>query len=71
MHFATARRSCGRWQAAALRAPQSMAEDVHALKGVNCHDCHGGDPVHLTTPGPYAGALPEGDVSPFRRRRWT
>lgn len=24
---------------------ESLAEDVHLLKGVNCHDCHGGDPT--------------------------
>lgn len=27
-----------------LYVPQSsLSEDVHALRGVNCHDCHGGD----------------------------
>ena len=36
------------WEAdqARLFIPQeSLAEDVHFLEGVNCHDCHGGDPA--------------------------
>ncbi len=35
------------WEADTLRlhiSKESLAEDVHFKKGVNCHDCHGGNP---------------------------
>ena len=37
----------GLWEGETLRlyVPQeSLVHDVHWLNGVNCHDCHGGDP---------------------------
>lgn len=30
---------------AALEAAQRAPEDIHFVRGLSCHDCHGGDPV--------------------------
>ncbi len=51
-----------------LFVPQaSLAEDVHALAGVNCHDCHGGDPATLDLAEAHAKTVAEGaNVLPFR-----
>lgn len=45
-----------------------LAEDVHSLKGVNCHDCHGGDPSSFDVPVAHAVDIEaeEGGVAPFR-----
>ena len=45
----------------------SMVEDVHARSGVNCHDCHGGDPATLDVAAAHAREVPaEAAVLPFR-----
>ena len=46
----------------------SLAKDVHFLAGVNCHDCHGGDPGSFDVPQAHSTTVPEGseDVLPFR-----
>lgn len=33
---------------------ESLAEDVHWRAGVNCHDCHGGDPASSDVPEAHA-----------------
>ncbi|MFH1923370.1 MAG: hypothetical protein ABIP48_26195, partial [Planctomycetota bacterium] len=38
------------WEGDTLRLympAEKLADDVHWQKGVNCHDCHGGDPDEL------------------------
>ena len=48
-------------------APDRLAQDVHQLKGVNCHDCHGGDPASLDVATAHAKQVPSGSsVLPFR-----
>ena len=39
-----------------------LAEDVHWKHGVNCHDCHGGDPSSLNVPQAHAAQVDEADV---------
>jgi hypothetical protein len=46
-HCATCHGEKALWEGETLRlyVPQkSLANDIHWQKGVNCHDCHGGDP---------------------------
>jgi len=47
---------------------KSLSGDVHFLKGVNCHDCHGGDPGTLGEPQAHATEVPQrtNGVQPFR-----
>ncbi len=46
----------------------SLAEDVHRLKGVNCHDCHGGNPATLDVPLAHAPEVASGSgLMPFRQ----
>ncbi len=58
------------WQDENLRlyvAPASLAEDVHTLGGVSCHDCHGGDPATLDIPKAHATTVEAGSgLLPFR-----
>lgn len=45
------------WETDVLRlfiSPDALAEDVHWQKGVNCHDCHGGDPTAFDPSGLHA-----------------
>ncbi len=47
---------------------EQLAEDVHWQKGVNCHDCHGGNPHSFDVPEAHStkvGDEPSGMV-PFR-----
>ncbi|NOX57112.1 MAG: hypothetical protein GXP27_22305, partial [Planctomycetes bacterium] len=45
-----------------------LARDVHALAGVNCHDCHGGDPSTLDVPQAHSVEVEEKEetIAPFR-----
>ena len=45
-----------------------LADDAHYIQGVNCHDCHGGDPSTLNEPQAHSTVAPEGskEVLPFR-----
>jgi cytochrome b subunit of formate dehydrogenase len=45
-----------------------LSEDVHWKNGVNCHDCHGGDPTSLNVLEAHAAEVDEAEtkVSPFR-----
>ena len=47
---------------------ESLAEDIHFLKGVNCHDCHGGDPSSFDVPEAHSTVVEDADseVLPFR-----
>ena len=46
----------------------SLSTDVHALAGVNCHDCHGGDPHTANADKAHAtNVVPGGDVRVFIR----
>ena len=47
---------------------EQLAEDVHWKNGVNCHDCHGGDPDSLNFPQAHAAQTDgaESKVSPFQ-----
>ncbi len=47
---------------------ESLTGDVHFLEGVNCHDCHGGDPGTLDVPQAHSREVPQGSkgVQPFR-----
>jgi len=59
------------WEGDTLRlyvSRESLAEDVHFLRGVNCHDCHGGDPASFDVPEAHATEVGEDaqGVLPFR-----
>lgn len=50
------------WEAETLRLyvpPESLANDVHLQHGVNCHDCHGGDPGSFDPGEAHTTELPE------------
>jgi cytochrome b subunit of formate dehydrogenase len=47
-------------------AAASLAEDVHTLAGVNCHDCHGGDPTTLNVDRAHQTGATEGSTLPLR-----
>ena len=49
---------------------ESLAEDVHFLGGVNCHDCHGGNPGSFDVPEAHATNVGGTDSSliPFRAK---
>ena len=36
----------------------ALAEDVHFMRGVNCHDCHGGDPSSFDVPEAHSMEVP-------------
>jgi cytochrome b subunit of formate dehydrogenase len=38
---------------------QDLADDVHWKNGVNCHDCHGGDPGQFSIPDAHAAQTSE------------
>ena len=38
---------------------ESLARDVHFLKGVNCHDCHGGNPTSFDVPEAHSTEVTE------------
>jgi hypothetical protein len=38
---------------------ENLAEDIHFRKGVNCHDCHGGDPSTFEVREAHATAIHE------------
>ncbi|NOX53825.1 MAG: hypothetical protein GXP27_05190 [Planctomycetes bacterium] len=40
-------------------SPESLARDVHFLKGVNCHDCHGGNPTSFDVPEAHSTEVTE------------
>ncbi len=47
---------------------ESLSEDVHWLAGVNCHDCHGGDPYTTNLDDAHATQrAPGGNIRPFLR----
>ena len=50
-----------------LVSPESLAEDVHFLNGVNCHDCHGGDPSSFDVPEAHSTEVDQAaaGVNPF------
>lgn len=59
------------WEGDTLRlyiSQESLANDVHFLGGVNCHDCHGGDPSSLDVPQAHSTVVaPDAaGVLPFR-----
>jgi cytochrome b subunit of formate dehydrogenase len=58
------------WEGDTLRlhVPQEgLADDVHWKKGVNCHDCHGGDPSSFEVPVAHSTEVdPNGKVVAFR-----
>ncbi len=59
------------WEKETLRLyinPESLAKDVHFRKGVNCHDCHGGDPATFEVPEAHAKEVDKSNtkVVPFR-----
>ncbi len=59
------------WEKDRLRLfinPESLAKDVHFRKGVNCHDCHGGDPATFEVPEAHAREVDKSKtgVAPFR-----
>jgi len=59
------------WEGDTLRlyiSAESLAHDVHRRHGVNCHDCHGGDPGSLEPGGAHATDVGEGQpkLIPFR-----
>ncbi len=47
---------------------EGLADDVHFAKGVNCHDCHGGDPSSFDVPQAHSTEVAEDaqGVLPFR-----
>jgi cytochrome b subunit of formate dehydrogenase len=47
---------------------QELMEDVHWKAGVNCHDCHGGDPGNFSIPEAHAaeGADGQSEAEQFR-----
>ena len=47
---------------------QSLAEDVHFSNGVNCHDCHGGDPTSFEVPQAHSTVVDDSEsgVLPFQ-----
>jgi cytochrome b subunit of formate dehydrogenase len=48
-------------------SPESLAEDIHFQIGVNCHDCHGGDPSTFDVPEAHSVEVePGATVEPFR-----
>ena len=49
-----------------LVTADSLAEDVHWLTGVNCHDCHGGDPATLDVDQAHNRDRAAGLQVPFR-----
>jgi cytochrome b subunit of formate dehydrogenase len=58
------------WDEANLRLfvpTQPLADDVHWKNGVNCHDCHGGDPASLNFRQAHATEVdgPPSQVRPF------
>ena len=60
------------WEGPTLRlytSKESLAEDVHFRKGVNCHDCHGGDPNTVELGPAHAVDLDAktSKLSPFRK----
>ncbi len=45
--YATCHGEADRWEGEALRlyvSREGLNEDIHCQTGVNCHDCHGGNP---------------------------
>lgn len=50
----------GVWDADRARlliSKERLAEDVHFLNGVNCHDCHGGNPTSFDVPEAHAALV--------------
>ncbi len=49
-------------------SPESLADDVHRQKGVNCHDCHGGNPGSFDVPEAHSTKVLDeaSGVKPFR-----
>ncbi|MBC8870836.1 MAG: cytochrome c3 family protein [Planctomycetes bacterium] len=47
---------------------EAMAEDVHFRSGVNCHDCHGGDPSNFEVGAAHSTQADENqpNIVPFR-----
>ncbi|NOX53823.1 MAG: hypothetical protein GXP27_05180 [Planctomycetes bacterium] len=46
---------------------EALAEDVHFRKGVNCHDCHGGDPSSFDVPEAHSTTVEaDSKVRPFQ-----
>ncbi len=61
----------GLWEGEKKRlyiSKESLSEDVHFKNGVNCHDCHGGDPTSFDVPEAHSTVVAEGQskVLPFR-----
>lgn len=59
------------WEGENLRlyvSKESLAEDVHFTHGVNCHDCHGGNPASFDVPVAHSTevAPDQSGVLPFR-----
>ena len=54
------------WEGETLRLyvpHDSLANDVHWNNGVNCHDCHGGDPSSFDVPQAHGIADPEEEAA--------
>ena len=45
---------------------QALADDVHGKNGVNCHDCHGGDPSSFNVLQAHAAETSQSTLLPFR-----
>ena len=61
----------GLWEGETLRlhiAQESLADDAHLKNGVNCHDCHGGEPTSFDVPEAHSTKVGEDaeGVLPFR-----
>lgn len=61
----------GLWEGDKLRLfvpDEQLSDDVHWKNGVNCHDCHGGDPRSFDVPVAHAAQIDgaETHVLPFR-----
>lgn len=59
------------WEDDTLRlyiSQESLADDIHLQKGVNCHDCHGGDPSSFDVPQAHAIEVDasQSDATPFK-----
>ena len=52
----------------AVRSCRKLSDDIHFVKGVNCHDCHGGDPASTDVPEAHATEVDpqKPQVRPFR-----
>ena len=46
---------------------ESLVDDVHFRRGVNCHDCHGGDPHSVQETVAHSTAFGDAAVVPFRK----